>query len=438
MKTNKSTRIVFSLLAAFTLLLSGCGRPMETMIPGVEEITARSAAAGFLAAKTEESGGFISGTGRQGKGSDYAYLYDNALAAIVLSFAGAQAHAEKIADAMVFAQEHDRSFHDGRLRNAYISGDPRSDSGRSIAAGKVTVRLPGFWKDGKWQEDSYAVSTSAGNMAWTILALVYTAENASAEKQAEYLAAARRAADFVLTLEAEDGGFLAGYEGWDDNQSRVTYLSAEHNIGLAGAFSALSDVLAESDPERSETYLEAARRARRFVLSMYDEKRHCFYTGTLDDGKNISDSVIPLDANSLAVLALGDSIENPYQTLSFVEGRMAVGQGFDFGSGDLDGIWNEGTAQMAVCYRLLENTEKYEAVMSYLETQTAKDGSLPAADRDGVSTGFALSGSDALWEYNNVQSISATGWLALAQLGRNPFGYGWESGKKHAEEAGKP
>ena len=436
MKIKKSARIPLSLFAALILLLSACGRSMEAA-PGVEEIAARSAAAGFLAAKTEESGGFIAGTSRGDKKSDCAYLYDNALAIIALNCAGAQAQAEKIADAIVFAQGHDRSFQDGRLRNAYISGDPRSDSGRSIAAGRVTVRLPGFWKDGKWQEDSYTVSTSTGNMAWTILALAYTAGKASAEKQTEYLAAAVRAADFVLTLEAEKGGFPAGYEGWDERQSKVTYVSTEHNIDLACAFSALSDLLKERDPERSEAYREAAQRARTFVLSMYDKKLHCFYTGVKSDGSTVSDGVIPLDTNSLAVLAMGESIEDPYQILSFVEERMAVGQGFDFGTGDLDGIWNEGTAQMAVCYWLLENTEKYGDVMSYLRTQIAEDGSLPAADRDGVSTGFAIAGSDTLWEYNNVQSISATGWLALAQLGQNPFAYGLESEKKHEEEAGK-
>lgn len=159
---------------------------------------------------------------------------------------------------------------------------------------------------------------------------------------------------------------------------------------------------------------------------MYDNELGCFYTGTLDDGKTTSDGVIPLDTNSLAVLALGDELDDPYKTLAFVEGRMAVGAGFDFSAGDLDGIWNEGTAQIAVCYHMLKSAEKYDAVMDYLKTQTAKDGSVPAADRDGVSTGFVIAGSDILWEYNNVQSISATGWLALAQLGKNPFGFYFE------------
>lgn len=418
---TRSARAMLSLLIILAMLLAGCTHPAE-ITPSAAEVSELSPAAGFLAAKTEESGGFIAGAGQRDRASDYAYLYDNAVAAIALSYAGAQWHAERIADAIVFAQAHDRTFQDGRLRNAYISGDPRSDSGHSIAAGRVTVRLPGFWQDGRWQEDSYTVSTSTGNMAWTILALCTAAENASDEKRAEYLEAAMLAADFVLTLESESGGFTAGYEGWDDAQVKVGYKSTEHNIGLFCAFSALADAVAGDDPVRAGMYRDASDHARQFVLSMYDEELHCFYTGTESDGETISDGVIPLDANTLAILALGEELEDAYDTVSFVENRMAVGGGFDFSAGDLDGIWNEGTAQMAICYGLLGSAGKREAVMAYLGTQIAEDGSIPAADRDGVSTGFAIVGSDMFWEYDNTQSIGATGWLAFVQLGRNPFG----------------
>ena len=50
---------------------------------------------------------------------------------------------------------------------------------------------------------------------------------------------------------------------------------------------------------------------------------------------------------------------------------------------------------MAVCYHVLNHAEKEEAVMAYLKTQMAADGSIPAADRDGVSTGFAISGTES-------------------------------------------
>ena len=417
-----AAKALVALLIAAAMLLGGCGE--KTITPSAEELSTRSAAAGFLAAKVEKSGGFIASDAQRDKTADYAYLYDNALAAVLLSRVGAQAHAEIIADAIVFAQTHDRTFHDGRLRNTYLSGDPQSDAGRSIAAGKVTVRIPGFWQNGRWQEDAYTVSTSTGNMAWTILALCATAKNASQEKRAEYLEAAQRAADFVLGLKSDNGGFTAGYEGWDEDQTKVTYQSTEHNIDLYCAFSALARALETTDPERAAAYREAADWAKAFVLAMYDPELHCFYTGTENDGRTVSDAVIPLDTNSLAVLALGGELADAAPVLGFVEERMTVGEGFDFSAGDLDGIWNEGTAQMAVCYLMLGDTERYERIMAYLATQTDKDGSMPAADRDGLSTGFVIAGSEMLWEYNNEQSIGATGWLAFAQLGLNPFDIG--------------
>lgn len=420
LKQKKRTGIMFCFLMVFSFVVTACGSVTE-ISPTADEVSDLSSAAGFLASKVEKSKGFISAVDHKDKRSDYAYLYDNAVAAIVLSHAGAHWHAEKIADAIVFAQQYDRAFHDGRLRNAYSSGNPKSDSGRSIAAGKVTVRLPGFWQDGRWKEDYYTVSTSTGNMAWAILALCTVAKNAKGSQKEAYLEAAIYAADFVLGLKSDSGGFTAGYEGWDESQIKAGYKSTEHNINLIRAFSVLSDSVMQSDPKRAELYRGAADHAKAFVLSMYDHKKHCFYTGTKEDGKTVSKGVVPLDTNSLAVLVLGDELTDEYRILSFVETYMSVGKGFDFSDGDLDGIWNEGTAQMAVCYSVLGANEQYESVMEYLKTQTLKDSSIPAADRDGVSTGFIIVGMDSLWEYNNVQSISATGWLACAQMNWNPF-----------------
>ncbi len=417
---NKTIRILLSWMILAMILTTGCSHAAETpQIPS--EISARSVSAGYIAAEAEARGGFIAGSEQREKASEYAYLYDNALAVIVLSRAGAQGQAELIADAMVFAQTHDRTFKDGRLRNVYIAGDPRSDSGRTLTPGNVTIRLPGFWQDGKWQEETYAVSTSTGNMAWAMLALCTVAGNASPQKRTEYLEAAIRAADFMLTLRSEHSGFTAGYEGWDESQRRISYLSTEHNVVLACALSSLADAIAETDPDRAAEYREAAEYAKEFVFSMYDEKLHCFYTGTKDDGKTISEGVIPLDSHTLSVLAFPDDVEDTYAVLSFVEDRMSVGDGFDFSAGDLDGIWNEGTAQMAVCYKMIDSKDKYDAVMAYLKTEMDKDGCIPAADRDGVSTGFVIDGTDELWEYNNTRSISATCWLAFAQLGIDPF-----------------
>ena len=401
-------------LICILFVLQGC-RAGSRIDPSAKEIAKQSAAAGFLASLVEKNSGFIGSNEK----TEQAYLYDNAITLYALSEAGAVWHAEKLADAIVYAQEHDRTFHDGRLRNVYLCGDPSVDSGRSAA--RETVPLPGFWRNGKWQEDYYAVSTSTGNMAWTILALCKAAEIASEEKSAAYVAAAARAADFLLELAAEENGFTAGYEGWDEVQTKVKYQSTEHNIALTAAFTVLADAIEGNDPQKAEAYREAAGSAYAFVRSMYDPDLHCFYTGTEEDGTTVNQGVIPLDATALSVLAFGDEAGSAKDMLDFVKTSMAVGPGFDFSAGDLDGIWNEGTAQMALCYLGQGMQDEYNATMGYLKTQEYTDGGIPAADRDGVSTGFVLSGTEELWEYDNELSIGATGWYALAQLQVNPL-----------------
>ena len=51
-----------------------------------------------------------------------AYTYDQALAIMALVAMGDTARARRIGDALIYAQNHDRFWHDGRLRNAYLAG----------------------------------------------------------------------------------------------------------------------------------------------------------------------------------------------------------------------------------------------------------------------------------------------------------------------------
>ena len=412
--TKKPSRAFCIGLAVVLLFLQGCGAA-SGIDPSAETISERSSAAGFLASLVEEESGFIGSNPK----TEEAYLYDNAIALYALAEAGAVWHVEKLADAIVYAQEHDRTFHDGRLRNIYLCGNPSVDSGRSVTGGAVP--LPGFWRSGKWQEDYYAVSSSTGNMGWTVLALCRASSVVSEEKRSEYIAAAEKAADFLLAFSSRTGGFTAGYEGWDEVQKKAGYKATEHNIALFAAFSALAEIIEDGSPEKAAVYRQAAESARDFALSMYDGELGCFYTGTVENEETINKGVIPLDATALAILAFDGEPGDTAEELAFLKKNMAVGAGYDFSAGDLDGIWNEGTAQMALCFWKLEMPEEYNALLGYLKTQEYKKGGVPAADRDGVSTGFLLSGTQELWEYNNTLSIGATAWYALAQMRINPL-----------------
>ena len=60
--------------------------------------------------------------------------------------------------------DNDRTWHDGRLRNAYAAG--------VVASG--SAKLPGWWDntENKWLEDRYQVGSDSGNVAWAMLALL--------------------------------------------------------------------------------------------------------------------------------------------------------------------------------------------------------------------------------------------------------------------------
>ena len=349
--------------------------------------------------------------------NSFAYLYDNAAAAMALSYAGQQEQARQIADAIVYALGNDRYYPDGRLRNAYAAGDPHSFPAWLSTKGKAFARLPLFYNpsDKGWHEDYYALSSSTGNLAWAIMALCQIYQHDQEHK--DYLEAARKVGDFILTLKDDKGGFCGGYEGWEGKQNKATYKSTEHNIDLITAYGLLAKLTGE------EKYTEAAAQAKAFVLSMYDAEKHCFYTGTAADGVTVSKEVLPLDSNTWAILALGNEFKDGAKVMAFVEENMATGQGYDFNT-DKDGVWFEGTAQVALAYKRIGNIKKYEEIMTYLNANVLPDGSLPAADRDGLTSGFMVSGTDIAWTYGKRSHLGATAWLALAQMDRNPFQIG--------------
>jgi hypothetical protein len=346
--------------------------------------------------------------------NNFAYLYDNAAAALALSCAGEHERARQIADAIVYVYGHDRTFTDGRLRNVYATGNPAGLPYSRLAKDTDFARLPGFYdeKERAWREDYYAVSTSAGNLAWAMLALCQVAKHAP--EPAKYIQTAKGIGDFVLTFRDEKGGFTGGYEGWEGQQKKATYKSTEHNIDLIAAYARLAVLTGEAK------YADASRHAKAFVLSMYDASRGCFYTGATADGVTVNKEVLPLDTNTWAILVLRGDCPNAAKTLAFIEANMALGGGYGF-NGDRDGVWFEGTAQAALAYKQAGNLEKYRQILQFLNKNAEETGAITAADRDGVSSGFMVSGTNIPWRYGKRTHTGATAWLAFAQLGVNPF-----------------
>ena len=354
-----------------------------------------------------------------------ANTYDNALA--MLAFLARdngkdRREARIIGDAFKYAQEHDRYFTDGRLRNAYQSGDLVDH-----LSGKV--RLPGWWDEDslKWFEDSIFVGTHTGNMAWVMIAWLRYDEITGDSK---YLPAADSLGRWIVNHCFDirgAGGYTGGYEGWEPDstnpagQKKLLWKSTEHNLDVYVAFTKLFDATGNS------FWQDKVEHARRFVEAMWDSTIGHFWTGTLDDGVTINREVVPLDGQTWGLLALRDTQKYGRAIIWAEENCFAreicgdaCGElgGFDFNT-DKDGIWWEGTAQMVVAYQFMGDLAKANLYLDKLrKAQTCAPNNngkgIVAACHDGVSTGFN-------WFYNNRLHIGATCWFIFAELGYNPF-----------------
>ncbi|MFH0881161.1 MAG: hypothetical protein V2A34_15730 [Lentisphaerota bacterium] len=349
-----------------------------------------------------------------------AFVYDNALSLLAFLGSGDLRHAKLIADALVYAQAHDRYYTDGRLRNAYMGGDLRDPPGYAGSGKKYSVRMPGWWdsRQNTWNEDRAAVGSYAGNMAWAMLALLSYYEVAGGD---QYLASTARMGEWIeknCRDKRGNGGYTAGFEGWEPSAEKLLYKSTEHNIDLFAIFRRLYLITGEP------VWSERARHARRFVISMWDNQEGKFWTGTGDDGVTAFKEVIPVDAQTWSLLALREDNLGFKRGLDYVESQMSVGKGFDFNQ-DADGVWYEGTAQMAAAFHHSGNTEKSAQLISFLRSAQDISGGLPAADREVITTGFHLKDGTP-WLYYKRLHVGATAWFALAEKSYNPFWMGGE------------
>ncbi len=363
-----------------------------------------------------------------------AFGYDNALALLAFLSRGRPEDLERaglLADAFVYAVNNDRYFTDNRLRNGYQGGDLALFPGWTPRGRTATVRMPGWWdtEGTAWYEDEFMVSTHTGNVAWPMIALLNYYRRAGG---AEYLEAASALGEWIEKMTRDDrcaGGYTGGYSGWEESASspggqvKLLYKATEHNIDIYAAFMLLYQETGE------EKWKERALHAKGFVESMWNDEGGYFWTGTLDDGCTVNRNLnglgtpnIPVDIQAWAVMALGDY----YSALDWAERGTYVEhhgfKGFDFNN-DRDGVWFEGTAQMAVAYQMTGAADKSALYVSELRramTSAANNNGkgIVAACHDGVTTGFE-------WNYLSRVHVGATAWYIFAEEGYNPYWGVW-------------
>ncbi|MDE2238885.1 MAG: hypothetical protein KGJ73_03015 [Rhodospirillales bacterium] len=316
-----------------------------------------------------------------------AYVYDNALAGLLLLAAGHKPEALRIGHALTIAQAHDRKFTDGRLRNGY-------------AAGPMTIpaKLPGFWnqKTNQWDEDPYQVGTDTGPVAWAMLLWAALGMTTPANKAGNFLDEQLRA----------PMGYYGGFYGYDPSQQKLTWESTEQNLDLAVAFKKLG---------RAEDSGHAAA----FVHAAYDAQAGLFKTGLTPSGK--PGAMVAADAGIWPYLAgLGDaaSAANAIKAL-----RHGAGIGFSSAG---QGIWLEGTGFAALALKRMKNPLA-EIFLQTISANISPQGYVYATVSPMLSTGLtvgpALQKNVPVQPFNYYRrpSLSATSWAGLAALEVNPL-----------------
>ncbi len=330
--------------------------------------------------------------------NDYmSWVYDNDLALLALLKRGTAEDRSRtiiLADSLIWVQNHDQDFNDGRIRDGYWATSINDPSGKNSS-----IKSPG---------------SGTGNMAWTIIALLSSYETAG---NITYLDGAKRLGDWINNSYdiRGAGGYTGGYEdrNFDWKLEKIEWKSTEHNIDAYVAFSRLYSLTG------NETWKERALQAKNFVEAMWNETEEHFWTGTLDDGVTINKQTIPLDVNTWGLMALGEKYKRGIgwaENHSFVEADGF--KGYDFND-DRDGIWFEGTAHMVIAYQILGDEEKADLYLGELRraqtiAQNANGKGIVAASHDGVSTGFG-------WVYNARPHIGATAWYIFAENMYNPY-----------------
>ncbi len=284
-----------------------------------------------------------------------AFTYDNALAICAYLARPTEENlfmAKLLCKTLIWTQDND-TFGDGRLRDAY-------DATKEFTG--ATVPLAGTDFD----------SSSTGNIAWVINALMQYHKN-SGDTDAIFLnkvlSAANKAGEFIHSsfYHAAQSGY---YYGYNSNGTLNRSKSTEHNIVAYVAFSHLYDVTGEAK------WLQRANNAKNFVNNIAWRSGDKRYICGLDpDGTPNVDALVA-DANLLAVLAMdnlarnNDAINYVVDNFRFYEAESHL-EGIDFGynvynaSSEPDGMWFEGTAQLAAAYKVAghygytDNSERY-------------------------------------------------------------------------------
>jgi len=305
-----------------------------------------------------------------------ASLYDNALAAMVFMLSGDFGKAEKIYD-----------FFNARINSELLNGVGGFSQFRDRNG------VPG---NHRWMGDN----------AWLLIALNnYKAMTGNTT----YDALAAAISGWLVGLQDSDGGLFAGYAS--DN-SRLNYKVTEGNIDAFNAIAGYIDF-----HSRLLTFLKNDRwdQADRNLVSWPGNPAYLYAL----DNQSWAYCLFP----DYPVSALYTADRFLTQQTATINNQLIHGYDIDE---DRDAVFLEGTAQMALAFRMAGLQSQAAYYLNEMEKVLVSSGlyanarGFPYASNRG--TGY---GDTPLWEGADTKiAISGGAWYLFARFGFNPFAVG--------------
>jgi hypothetical protein len=193
-----------------------------------------------------------------------------------------------------------------------------------------------------------------------------------------------------------------------------TWRSTEHNTDLAAAYTALAQATGDN------RWLKPARAATRFVRAMWHKPCGCYAVGTGLDGIT-PNTLLALDAQIWPALAGLQGAPPATTVLATVDAKLSQSGGYAY-SEALQGLWTEGTAQVALLAMLSGDAARAAALTRVIGTMRTPRGGYYASNTPGLPTGFMLDTDPTkARQYFHIRALAPLAWAALVERRFNPF-----------------
>ena len=393
----------------------------------------------------------------QGLGST-AFVYDNAVTILAYLGRGKSddvARAMLLGDSFLYAQTHDPTYADGRVRQAYWVGPftlSYASNDSYFVRGDGSVNLVGA----PW----FFQGSSVSDMSWVAIALAHLFASTG---KSRYLEGSIRLGQWIVANAFDTAG-LGGYSfGVDGKNNRLNLMKlTEHNVDVYGLF---TNLLAQLT--RDAQWTRNGQHALEFIQRLWNAQDGFFYTGS-NDGITIDTTVVLEEVQSESYLALldrryGDALDwtktnliatDTAQSLnSSLTGNLRL-SGVSFSdvsrhatkranSGDPlpdpDAVWFEGTAHMAAALLARRRRARndlptfrgdvataleYSSQIMLAQTELGRSqtvNGLAVPDGSGVVAASSILNTGTGFSYYPNVHLAATSWYLIAASAGNPY-----------------